>query len=380
MPGDRTICFVLVNQELLHNIEEKTMIKVMIISVGKIFGGIEKYTMDLIEGLNQNEVEIHLVVREDGELRQRIKYKNVVIVKMDKIHLGKTIWTLKRYVKENKIDVVQCNSNNALFAAMLVDDNKKIAVIHGDVEYDQNMKGKIVAGIYKKIEVKLLGHTKQVVAVSNSLKEKLESRGVKRVSVVYNGINILGYNSKVDFNALPFRICCVGNLLEVKNQIVLLKAIKYLNEKFPQDEIIIDIYGAGPCEKNLKAFIDENGLENKVNLMGFCSNVRSKLIDYQLYVQPSKYESLGIATLEAMNAGCCVAVSQIGGLEEIVNEKVGFLFPVDDYVGLACVIHNCYVDRDHMRDLAARGNKRVKDLFSIQNMVLRMQNLYEDVR
>lgn len=55
-----------------------------------------------------------------------------------------------------------------------------------------------------------------------------------------------------------------------------------------------------------------------------------------VYVQPSRYETFGLATLEAMAMGVPVVVSATGGLVDLVRAEVtGLVVPPDDPVALA---------------------------------------------
>lgn len=355
--------------------------KVLIVSVGKIFGGIEKYTIDLVNGLASSQYEIHVAVREDGQLIKHVENNNILSLNLTKKNFFSSMRKIKKYVEDNKIDVIHCNSNNALLLSMFSKKSiKKIAVIHGDVEIDQMRRRKLAVHLYKFLETKLIKKCNGCIAVSASLKEILVSRGINEeaIRVVYNGLSLIDYDCEPNYEAEYLKICSVGNLLPSKNQIVLLEALNILQTEAPEIKFICDIYGEGSKREMLQAYIDDNNIKG-VTLKGFKENVRHLLNQYMVYVQPSLYESFGIAVTEAMNAGCCVIVSSVGGMKEIVDDKSGFQFKCDDSRELADILQKCYNDRITMEEKATRGKEKVYNTFTVEKMIQNTKGFYEDI-
>lgn len=360
------------------------MTKVLIVSVGKLSGGVERYTLILGKLLSENGIEVHYAVRAGAWLDQQLHSTNKIVV-----NLGKSmVFDMKRlrdYVDSHRISIVYCNSNNGLFVSQMIKETngcKKIGVIHGDVIVDQRHKGFIKSYIYEKLETWLIKNKcTMCIAVSESMKSILVDRGVQesKVDVVYTGIVSKTYNTLPDYYSDVLKVCTVGNLLPVKNQIVLLKALYLLREKYPQVKVVCDIYGEGPERENLESYIVEKGLTN-VALKGFDSDVRNKLNDYQMYIHTSNYESFGISVVEAMNAGCCVIATEVGGIKEIVKEKCGFTVNKGNYEAIAEIINECFSNRDNMKNVALRGTILSKEEFSCEQMVNGILNIYRKMK
>ena len=357
--------------------------KVLLVSIGKMAGGIENYTITLGKLLVQNGIEVHYALRTESWLNENIQTDKKIMVSLGK----KTFIDMKRinrYVKDENIDIVHCNSNNGLFVSLLVKENsscKKIGVIHGDVMVDQAYKGKIVSWCYAKLETWLLNYTCcRCVAVSESMKEIIVNRGVseKKVELVYNGIETYKYENFPDYFFNTLWICSVGNLLPSKNHIKLLEAMKKIKERCPEVKLKCDIYGEGIERKNLEQYIELNKLNN-VALKGYDIHVREKLAGYPLYVHPSRYESFGISVLEAMDAGCCVIGNQVGGLKEILTDEVGYLIDCNDTDKLAETILMVYMNRKELAKKGKAGKEMCKNKFSTWNMTMKMMNLYNRI-
>lgn len=356
------------------------MFKVLIVSVGKMSGGVESYTLILGKMLTNSGVDVHYAVRQGAWLDKQLTREKKIVVSM-----GKNILTdmrhLKAYVEEQKINIVQCNSNNGLLVSGFIKETascKKIGVIHGDVKVDQAHKGVLATYIYEKIETHLIKKAcTRCIAVSESIKSILIGRGVPedKIDVIYTGIVPMEYTESPDYDAKQLKIVTVGNLLPVKNQIAILKALSVLKKKKPQFDFSCDIYGEGVERNHLEQYIAENELSN-VSLKGFDKDVRGKLNKYQLYVHTSKYESFGISVVEAMDAGCCVLTSDVGGISEIVDNDCGIFINPDDTADFAEKIYQCGTDRNLLKSYANRGRERCQKEFYCTAMVENIMNIY----
>lgn len=360
------------------------MTKVLIVSVGKLSGGVESYTLILGKLLSENDIEVHYAVRAEAWLDQQLPSINKITVNLGK-NMVNDMKRLRDYVDANGINIVHCNSNNGLFVSQMIKETskcKKIGVIHGDVIVDQRHNGLIKSYIYEKIETWLIKKKcTKCIAVSESMKNILVARGVResKIEVVYNGIIPKEYDTLPDYYSGILKVCTVGNLLPVKNQIILLKALYLLREKYPDIKVICDIYGEGTERKNLESYIAEKGLTN-VMLKGFDNDVRNKMNDYQIYIHTSNYESFGISVVEAMNAGCCVIATDVGGIKEIVKEKCGFTVNKENFEAIVEIIVECFNNREKMKNVALRGRNRFKEEFTCNHMVNNILNIYREMK
>jgi D-inositol-3-phosphate glycosyltransferase len=75
-----------------------------------------------------------------------------------------------------------------------------------------------------------------------------------------------------------------------------------------------------------------------------------------LVVMPSRYESFGLAALEAMACGTPVVASDVGGLSFIVkNGETGFLIPEGDEAGFAEAILKLLLDVKLREQMSAKA-------------------------
>lgn len=127
-------------------------------------------------------------------------------------------------------------------------------------------------------------------------------------------------------------------MAEKKNFPDLIRSINLVKERYP--EVSIDILGQGPEQEKLQKIIDELGLANSVNLVGFVDNPYEYYASANVFVQTSLWEGFGYVLAEAMACGTpVVAYDSKGAMREILdNGKYGLLTPVGDLQALANAI------------------------------------------
>lgn len=148
----------------------------------------------------------------------------------------------------------------------------------------------------------------------------------------------------------------IGHLIPKKGVDVLLQALAQCSVK----EIDLRILGDGQQRAKLEALISSLGLTGRVTILGFKSHkeVFEELIRCDLVVVPSRVESesFGLVALEAMACGKPVIASAVGGLPELVSDRVsGLLVPVNDAIALAGALELLAGDPELRRTMGLAG-------------------------
>ncbi len=140
------------------------------------------------------------------------------------------------------------------------------------------------------------------------------------------------------------------------------------------------VVGDGPERERLTSLAAELGVSDRIRFLGARSNeeMPGLLREAELAVIPSLIEATSIAALEAMSCGLPVAASAVGGLPEIIDERVGSLFEPANPQALADAVASL-LRRPDLRDLGAEGRRRVVANWSLDRMVERHLEIYNEL-
>jgi glycosyltransferase involved in cell wall biosynthesis len=113
------------------------------------------------------------------------------------------------------------------------------------------------------------------------------------------------------------KLASFGRLTPQKNYLSLIQAVKNLRD----EGILVDltIAGEGRERPGLEKLVDALGLNAHVHLLGHISedgSLTEILRQSHIYVQPSLFEGLCLACLEAMAHGKVVVASDVGGMKD----------------------------------------------------------------
>ena len=140
------------------------------------------------------------------------------------------------------------------------------------------------------------------------------------------------------------------------------------------------IFGEGELRTALTRQIKHLGLEHRVSLVGFRSDILSLLKGLDLFVMSSITEGLGTSVLDAMAASKAVVGTTAGGIPEAVEHGVtGLLVPPHSADSLAEAILSLLKDEARRRRMGEAGLERVRALFSVDRMVDETLAVYERV-
>ena len=179
-----------------------------------------------------------------------------------------------------------------------------------------------------------------VVTVSESMAKNLSELMPiykKKIFVIPNGVNSIFHKKEKKCDRKDkqsLKLIFIGSLVHRKGIDQLLRA---LNEVKTRD-FFLNLVGTGPLEDQLKLLVKELNLTSKVNFIGSVPHQKIPQILQQadVLVLPSHHEGRPNVVLEAMFAGLPIIGTNIGGIQELVqNYKTGILFKDHDVCALA---------------------------------------------
>ena len=113
---------------------------------------------------------------------------------------------------------------------------------------------------------------------------------------------------------------CPGRIEEVKNQQIIIDALKDFELEIPMR---LYIAGTGGGEESLKLKIATYNLEDVVDFLGVLSIARMEEYykEMDLIILPSKFEAFGLVLIEALSLGCPVLVSKNFGALTYIKDR-----------------------------------------------------------
>ncbi|MCA0197289.1 MAG: glycosyltransferase family 4 protein [Proteobacteria bacterium] len=162
-------------------------------------------------------------------------------------------------------------------------------------------------------------------------------------------------------------ILSVGRLAEQKDHRTLISAFARVAEHNPH--IRLRIAGDGDLRPALEAQILKLGLNDRIELPGVMSDMDSEYRAATLFVLPSRYESFGLATAEALGHGLpAVGFADCPGTNELIVDGVnGRLVSGPDRVNaLADMLLELMSDSAQRQRLAGAASQSIINRFGVE--------------
>jgi glycosyltransferase involved in cell wall biosynthesis len=138
------------------------------------------------------------------------------------------------------------------------------------------------------------------------------------------------------------------------------------------------LFGEGPCENQVRTFVERDALDNRIRLMGFTEDLWSWLRSARVFVSVSTIEGNPNALLEAIAARCPVVVSDIKAHREFLCEDSAYLVPAGDPNAIAAAILDILSRPCVARHKAALAYEHVSR-WSVQAMTSQYTDLYRRI-
>jgi glycosyltransferase involved in cell wall biosynthesis len=207
----------------------------------------------------------------------------------------------------------------------------------------------------------------------------------RKVDVIPNAIDPAAYEPEQSILELrrargwPGDELCVGVVAALrpeKGHRTFLRAAAIVAARHSETRFIL--IGDGPQRPALEALARELGVAGRVIFAGDRSDVPECLAALDLAVQPSDFESLPNAVLEAMAAARPVVATRVGGTPELIEEgRTGYLVPAGDAETMAVRILDLLREPARRRAFGNAGRARVERWNSPQRIRAQFDSLYE---
>ncbi|WP_445506447.1 glycosyltransferase [Niallia sp. 03190] len=350
-------------------------------------GGVKTY-IDTIIGNEKSFLNYKFKVLVSSKRLDNKKIINKDFLVDDNLSFGKSllnlIKALKRLhyeVKINNIDIVHANSTFSGFLIYLYSFlNHNVSFIytpHGYYSFKSMNKFKKI--FIRYIEKKINKVCRKVIHVSHSeesqaIKQQIITK--KKSVVIFNGVIDPHININKKKLEKKFTIVNLARVDEQKNPFEFIEVAKYILKK--NEDVLFIWAGRGKYLEAAKRQVQKDKLENQIKFIGFSDDKSEILSQANLYFSTSYYEGLPFSVVEAMSYKLPVVLSDVVGHKELVQEN-GVLYPLTNIEYVSNYIDTLILKKDLLKELSEQSYSLYKNLFSINIMMKKLNNVYNSV-
>jgi glycosyltransferase involved in cell wall biosynthesis len=365
--------------------------RVLFIVPSLVRAGAETQLVNLINGIDSNKFEKHLISFEKimdlkDTLDSSVNYHYMPRTRLLDFCLGKDIGI---FIDKHEIEIVHASLLIALFMACLgrffsINKPPIIVAIHTTV--NRNLKAEIYDWI---IYQWLMRSCKTVVFVCKNQKEhwiKKFSFLANMSHVIYNGIDTDYFSaSQVSIHKMELLnslsipsnsiiISHIAGFRPEKGHALLLDAFREVAYKLPNVYLIFA--GDGELRSEITALVKQKKLMKNIRFLGAVKDVRPILAISDISVIPSSAESFSIAMLESMSMEVPLVAMDVGGTSEaVIPGETGYLVPAKDIRALADSLLNALRNDVQRKMFGLQARNLIKARFTKQVMIKETQSL-----
>ncbi|WP_435117059.1 glycosyltransferase family 4 protein [Halolamina sp. C58] len=215
-------------------------------------------------------------------------------------------------VRRSNADVVHAHNYHSLpvfFAALGVADERFVVTTHYHGESASGFRDCLLS-LYQPFGKWAIEQADEVIAVSEWERDQLQEDFVVGATVIPNGVDVERFASaEPEVRDRPY-LLTVGRLEEYKGVQHVILAMTEL------EEFDLLVAGSGPYREELERVASEEGVENRVEFLGYVDDERLPELysGANVYVTLSEFEAYGMTVAEALAAGTPCVVRKSGAL------------------------------------------------------------------
>ncbi len=295
------------------------------------------------------------------------------------------LWKLCCLITKHRIQLIHSNSTNAHIYGAVAAKLMRVPSVW-------LVRDLVPLGLLGKF---LFLFSSRIIAISREVAKEISRHGMdmSKLTVIYNGVDIQLFDAGNENNSIRkelgtgkdiFLVGMVSQMVPWKRHPDFLRALAKVIKKYPKIKALVvgdDIFKDQQKYKTDIANLSQGlGLEDKVIFTGYRYDIPEILADLDLLVVSSEREPFGRVIIESMASSKPVIATNAGGIPEIIQDGInGILVPVGDTDGISEAIVKIVRDRNLARRLGLAGRDTVKEKFTIEKNVQKVQDIYEEL-
>jgi glycosyltransferase involved in cell wall biosynthesis len=258
-----------------------------------------------------------------------------------------------------------------------------VTTVHGWVHHTARTP------LYYKVDRWCLPRYEKVFSVSDDLHAACKAVGVKDANniLLENGIDTAEYTRRrttaeakaaLGFPADELLVGAVGRLEPEKAFDLLIRATRRLNDSGLSVRLVI--VGEGHDRPRLEGIAAEIGIANRVQLVGWQSDVRGYFEAMDVFALSSLREGLPNVLLEAMALEVPAVATRIAGIPKLITDgRGGRLVEPNDLDGLTKALHELLTNERLRTEFRTAARETIETGYSFVARIEKMAAVYDEM-
>lgn len=311
-------------------------------------------------------------------IADNVTYHNFALKKERIVKMRqKTLPLMKRFIKENDIDVVfAVGYYPGFYIAPIIRYGGKCKFVYCEHESPSSMLADKKATLMRKINAKTFDVTVALTKRTEDAFVKIFKAKPKKVTTIYNWIDESMIDTESRYDPDIKKILTVGRISEEKGFDMLADIARDVFSECPDWQW--HIIGDGPDREKFEANIKEYGVDKNIVMHGSVAEASKYYTEYSIIALTSYREGLPLVLLEAKAKNIpCISFDVITGPSEIIRDGVnGYLIPMYDKKMFADKLVAMMKDNS-IRDSFSRNAQLDIEKFKKHNILCRWIELTE---
>ena len=305
-------------------------------------------------------------------------------------HLVGSLYRLYRLMRREQFAVVEAFTPHSnllgIPVAWLCGVPVRLPTHHGIIEGSSKLLWRLHGWL---VNLPLSSYLITVSERVKSIAVQEEGARPERVKVILNGIEIPGIEVSVEAARRQIHTELAvppgGSLMLTVARFTIQKGHTYLLDAIPQvlkhhPDAVFALAGEGPRKVEMEAKAHELGIEHALRFLGNRADIPELLAAADVFVMPSLWEGLPMALLEAMGMGLPVVVTEVEGVEDMIeSSKNGLMVPVKDVDGIAASIVRLLDDPEERKRLGQAARELLESEYTVDRMCADYERLFLEI-
>lgn len=365
---------------------QSRLINVMIVTSGLGIGGAETVVRDLAHSVDRRRFNLSICcLNELGLIGEELSRDGVDIFVLHQRHGGRvdylTSLKLLRAIRERRVDVMHTHTTYALVDAalckLMLPRVKVVHTFHFGNYPRLGRRALWMQGLFSRMADRLVAVG---MVQRQQIMDALRLRD-SRIGMVWNGVQPASpavdpsFRSSVGADGRVL-VGTIASLIEQKGLRDLLAVARRCGDA--GDRLRFVLVGEGHMRAELAGLRRQLGLEDTVAFTGWLQNAAARALPaFDVFFQPSHWEAMSIAVLEAMAAGKAIVATRVGDngymLEAGVN---GLLVEPGDIDTMAAMLMRLAADAGLRQRLGDAAAARFGERFTVDHMTRAYEEIY----